>query len=118
MHAEKMGKRAQEQEADDDPQDWFGNPRYSRSRGPPQDNERGPPVGLPKKMSFGKSVQQAGRRFQSTSLADRLGEPSHRSDSRKSARPWINHEHDRKRHSKRDDRRREAGPRYKGGYVR
>jgi hypothetical protein len=118
-----------EQEADEDPEDWFGNPRHLRGRGPLQNNERGPPVGPSKKMSFGKSVQQAGRQFQPPSLADRLGEPLHRSDTRRPAKSLsarAGDEHNRKNHSRQDysfsrmrsRQREEAGPRYKGGYAR
>jgi protein AIR1/2 len=128
--AERMEKRAQEQEANDDQDDWFGNPRASRSRGPRQENEKRPPTGPSTKMSFGKSVQQAGRQFQTPSLADRLGESPHQNDHRRppksrppNSRP--NYDHNRKHHSRRDDdprrdyrRRDEAGPRYKGGYIR
>jgi hypothetical protein len=84
-------------------------------------------------MSFGKSVQQAGRQFQTLqtpSLANRLGEPLHQNDYRRppqsrSSNSRSNHDHNRKHHSKRDDnfregyrRRDEAGPRYQGGYGR
>ena len=121
-----MEQRMKEQEADEDPEDWFGNLRHSRSRGPLQNNEKGHPVGPSRIMSFGKSVQQAGRQLQLPSLADRLGEPVHRSDSHRPAKSRYartSDEHNRKNRSTRDDgfrqeyrRREEVGPRYKGGY--
>jgi protein AIR1/2 len=127
-NAEKMERRMKEQEADEDPEDWFGNPRHARSHGSLRDNEKGPPIGPSKKMSFGKSVQQAGRQFQSQSLADRLGEPLHHTDNRRPAKSRssrTDYEHNRKNYARRDDslrhrygRSEEVGPRYKGGYAR
>lgn len=120
-NAEMMERRVKQQEADEDPEDWFGNARHSLP------NKKRLPIGPSKKMSFGKSVQKAGQQFRPPSLADRLGEPLDHSATRKPASSRsarTNYHYSRKNHSKRDDsrqgdrRREEVGPRYKGGYAR
>ncbi|RDB22705.1 Protein air1 [Hypsizygus marmoreus] len=137
----KMEQRVKEQAVEDDPDDWFGNSRNARNRGAPQGNGNGnrPPT-APKKMSFGKSLQDSGRQFQPPppppSLLDRLGD-SYRGDSRsryhdrssdsRSRRQSDNHytppsrradvyrpDRERDRYRRRED----SGPRYKGGYSR
>lgn len=132
----KLEKRAQEQAVDDDPDDWFGNSRKDRRQNPPnRNNEPG------SKISFGKSLQDAGRQFQpppptKPNLLDRLGDNIHRghsrdqtsrSSSRRHDRDYGSRSHydsyappgrDRNRDRDRYRPREEPGPRYKGGYRR
>lgn len=131
----KMEKRAQEQAVDDDPDDWFVNSRRERNHGGPQSRSNAPSG--PKRMSFGKSLQDAGRQFQpppssKPSLLERLEDNAHRGHSHDQSSRSSRSKHDRDyrshNHSRRDDkygqdrdryhRREEPGPRYKGGYRR
>ncbi|KAG6854799.1 hypothetical protein C0991_001226 [Blastosporella zonata] len=131
-NAAKMERRAQEQAVEDDPDDWFGNPQNARNRGTGQknDSQKADP---PRKMAFGKSLQESTRYFHPPSppkLLDRIGDAyysdSRRRDSRDmrpSRKPDRDHRRDdryeRDRERDRDRRRRDgAGPRYKGGYSR
>ncbi|KAF5388025.1 hypothetical protein D9615_000391 [Tricholomella constricta] len=135
-NAAKMERKAQEQAAEDDPDDWFGNPKNARNRGVPQTNG----TRSPKKITFGKSIQESSRHFQPPSppsLLERLGDSyrgseihskRHRSGSiqrpRKSDHGHSSHSrHDDRyrpeRDRERDWRRRDdSGPRYRGGYLR
>ncbi|KAJ7700061.1 hypothetical protein B0H17DRAFT_1048404 [Mycena rosella] len=124
---EKLGRRAQQQEADEP--DWFQNSRNVKSRGTPErnhrDRDRGRPTGNPptgpRKMSFGQSVKDAGlparpAPFQFTAgpssskvaLSDRLTDPAQ--DRHRDAEA-LREEH---KYRERNERR----PRYKGGYSR
>ncbi|KAG5727492.1 hypothetical protein E4T56_gene11992 [Termitomyces sp. T112] len=128
----KMERRAQEQAAADDPDDWFGNARNVRSRGVTQNSDRKP--NLSKKLKFGKSLQESTRHFCPPSppkLLDRIGDVyyagqsrSERQSSRDAGpprKPNRNYKRDDRYEHERDrDRRRrdDIGPRYKGGYSR
>jgi protein AIR1/2 len=89
----KMERRERQQAVDDDPDDWFGNPRNARARSTMSvlsqhsgGSGKEPPTG-PKKLTFGSSLKDAEQRFRSrpfttTSLLDRLGGDDDRSSSR------------------------------------
>jgi len=136
----RLEKKAQEQEANNDPDDWFGNPRNARNRGMDTSSHRGgtkgPPPGV-KKLSF--VVKDASRQFQppssapptgprhrrpSDSLLDRLGGVEDRGDPRRRHRDRPSHSGENYGSSKRRSgvngraEGRERGPRYKGGYAR
>ncbi|CAA7259740.1 unnamed protein product [Cyclocybe aegerita] len=123
----------QARQVEDDQEDWFGKRSQRPSRSKSQ------PSGAPKKITFGKSLNQ-GRQYPShdngpPSLLARLGEihpgesrsshsdrrdRSRRNDSSKSHREYhrredrpSSHYGDRDRHRQND-----TGPRYRGGYSR
>ncbi|KAG6831610.1 hypothetical protein H0H92_009083 [Tricholoma furcatifolium] len=136
-NAARMERGAQEQAAEDDPDDWFGNLKNARSRGMNQrDEDR--KAGPTRKLAFGKSLLESTRHFRPPSppkLLDRIGDTYY---SRNSERHDSSRKFDRG-HSGRDDRserdrnrsrdrdrdrdryrrdRDSTGPRYKGGYSR
>ncbi|KAG6861595.1 hypothetical protein C0995_014502 [Termitomyces sp. Mi166 len=127
----KMERRAQEQAIEDDPDDWFGNPQNARSRGIARNNSDRK-SNLPKKLTFGKSLQESTRHFRPPSppkLLNRIGDVYYTGQSRSERRSSRDTGPPRKpnRDHKRDDRhehdsdwrrRNDAGPRYKGGYSR
>ncbi len=133
----KLEKRAREQEqADED--DWFNKPGNLQIRGrAKQDNRRRDEPQKASKLSFGKSIAEAGRRFgaedsKQPSLLARISDDRGsrgRGDDRDRYRDrhgrYDNDRHDRdrrRRHDRdeyeRDRDRNQNRPRYKGGYMR
>lgn len=126
----KMERRAQEQAAEDDPDDWFGNSHNARNRGIARNNS-GRKSNPPKKLVFGKSLEESTKHFRPPSppkLLDRIGDVYYAGQSRSEkslteAGPPRKPKRDVKRND-RNERDRElrwrdgVGPRYKGGYSR
>ena len=132
----RMEKRAQELAGEPDVDDWFDNPRNARNRGTRRFTEdKGPST-----LKFGKSLTENNRKYprplqppKPPSLLERLSDDHHphsRSHDRHSdlQRSHGHHEHHSRmkdRYSHHPDRngeehrrRREPGPRFKGGYLR
>ncbi|KAF8165373.1 hypothetical protein B0H34DRAFT_235907 [Crassisporium funariophilum] len=128
-------REKQAQQVDDDPDDWFGN-SAKRSIGSSRPN------GESKKITFGKSIQDGGRKYtppapvnNPPSLLSRLGDDYQHQNSRSRPADRVeDRSHSSRnrsdRHARRpdssgssrySDRRRQyadSGPRYKGGYAR
>ncbi|KAG6884709.1 hypothetical protein C0993_008777 [Termitomyces sp. T159_Od127] len=123
----QMERRAQEQAAEDDPDDWFGNPQNARSRGVAPNNS-GRKSNPPKKLVFGKSLEESAKHFRPPSpprLLDRIGGVYYADQSRPEKnlrdaglprKPRRKPKRDER--SERDRRRDDVGPRYRGGYSR
>lgn len=83
---QKMERRAKEQQTEDDPDDWFGNPRNVRNRGAAapvasgysqrQGGGGGGGGNGPKKITFGSSIRDAGRQFQPVASAGLPNRPA------------------------------------------
>lgn len=134
----RMERKAREQVSREDTNDWFENPKNTRTRRVPQPNVRTPEP--PKKLTFGKSIHESVRhlgRQSRPSLLERLGDTYLSSESQSkpqiSSRPQSlrKPDHDYHSHSSRYDRshrnsdhkadwrgREDPGPRYRGGYSR
>ena len=131
-----MERRALELAGEPDVDDWFDNPRNARSRGTRRISEDKGPSNL----RFGKSLKENGKKHsrpsQPPSLLERMSDDHHRVNPRsrlyeRNFDSQRSHGHD-EHHSRLNDRysrypdrngeeyrrRKEAGPRYKGGYLR
>ncbi|KAG6829738.1 hypothetical protein H0H87_010370 [Tephrocybe sp. NHM501043] len=95
-NAAKMERKAREA-IEDDPDDWFGNPQNARNRGSTttttrnnsSNSTRKPDRNPPKKLSFGKSLQDSAKHFRPPSppkLLDRIGDSYYSSSSRSAGR--------------------------------
>ncbi|KAG5637770.1 hypothetical protein H0H81_003271 [Sphagnurus paluster] len=134
----RMERKAREQVSREDTNDWFENPKNTRTRRVPQPNVRTPEP--PKKLTFGKSIHESVRhlgRQSRPSLLERLGNTYLSSESQSkpqiSSRPQSlrKPDHGYHSHSSRYDRshrnsdhkadwrgREDPGPRYRGRYSR
>ncbi|KAJ6484983.1 hypothetical protein C8R47DRAFT_1016740 [Mycena vitilis] len=122
---EKLTRRAQQQEADDDPVDWFQSSRDGRNRGGSRGNipaprqAAGPSKEPPRVFKFGAAASSK------VSLSDRLTDPIPRGATSASLRDRDSRDRasDSRRRNERDshnerERDRDRRPRYRGGYSR
>ncbi|KAG6850044.1 hypothetical protein H0H93_002053 [Arthromyces matolae] len=75
-NAAKMERKAREQAEEEDTEDWFGKPQSARNRSTKtKSNDR--KSNPPKKLTFGKTLQESTKHFRSPSppkLLDRIGD--------------------------------------------
>jgi len=128
-----MERRAQELAGEPDVNDWFDNPRNARNQGTHRVTEDKGPSNL----RFGKSLKENGKTYsQPPSLLERMSDNRHHVNPHSrlherqhdSQRSHGHHEHHSRlngrysqgphRNGEEYRRRKESGPRYKGGYQR
>ncbi|KAJ6539306.1 hypothetical protein B0H19DRAFT_1269632 [Mycena capillaripes] len=122
---EKLARRAQQQEADDDPTDWFQNSRNAKnsSRGGSERERERIPSGPRGSSSRQPPFKFAAASSSKVSLSDRLTDPAPHDTKDARDRGSRDRASDSRRRNERDNRHererdKDRRPRYTGGYLR